>query len=581
LKEFALLEISQSKSEAATPAAMSLLNSWKGAGDLSAIRAWISDVSQPVQPETTQRFSIPDQAQRDGVISQWGQENPELIVPGKSIWGLSPSVTESAERTMMEPMKTPDGIPDKLIPLYGAPGIFRGWSFARVRPKGDLCAFDADGVLRWTMQPFGVPDDSRYGFASDSYVTAYGHLLVINLSGTLFAVDPTQINKEGEPVTLWRKNIERLSPDAEAGEYREYVPPSDRIPQYFPQPAGYFPAAPATALGIPVISGRRLIVLDPLTGVRNWHVDGIARDAVLLCHDSSVLILSEGARQIQVRSLVDGSVQSAVRLPDWWGEANLSVGSSVKDIEVEAGVDLLWRVVLQGQHCLLFRLTQDRSVLESRDLLTDTVQWSVELPEDTVFSNVIDDVVAVLSNGEQLKLIQTDTGRVLCDLKVTKVSEPRNLYLIKSSGHYLVLPEAVEGGDLEYDPVIDAMHILGRVYSISASTMALAWERELGHRHIRVAIPERSVLLPNVPVVLLLSRGGQVKPQSPIRRTHYGALVLDVRTGEELILEDDAGTTLNNLWLHVDDTARKLQFSFDSRVFTLDYSEKADQPKAP
>jgi hypothetical protein len=361
--------------------------------------------------------------------------------------------------------------------------------------------------------------------------------------------------------------------DADADQYRDYVPPADRVPQYFPQPAGYFPVGPVTKFGIPVISGRRLMVLDPLTGDRTWQTDGIPRDTTLLCSGDQVLLISYAARQIEVRSLVDGSVRSVSPLPEWWGDANDNVGSSVRDIEVEADVEVIWRIILQGQSCLLFRLTAGRSILESRDLLTDKALWSIELPQDTVFSNVADDVVGLLSDGQQLKLVETDTGRILADLPVTAVTAPRELILRKSSGHFVVLPDAVEPNTEEYDPVIDAIHVCGRIYAVREETMELAWDLPMDSRHIRLAIPERSVLLPNVPVLLLLSRGRAGGPaESVLRRTHYGALVLDVRTGEELYRDDEVGTTLNNLWMHIDTTAKKLQMSFDSRIVTLDYS---------
>ena len=493
----------------------------------------------------------------------------------ESIWSQTPTKEESDERSVMNLPKMPDGIPDQLIPLYGAPGVFRDWSFVRVRPTRDLYAFDPQGVIRWKLPLRGLPDDSTYGFASVSYVMAYGHLLVVNLGGILIGINPEDLNDEQEPKELWRKIVERLSPDSDADQYRDYVPPADRVPQYLSLPAGYFPLGPVTPLGVPVIAGRRLIMLDPLTGMRNWQVQGIARDAALLCSDDKVLVLSENSRQIEVRSMVDGSVDAVTRLPEWWGEANANVGSSVRDIEVEDGLELLWRVCLQGRSCLLFRLTAGKSSLESRDLLTDTVIWSVELPEETVFSNVADDVVAVLSDGRQLKLVQTDTGRILADLSVTEVKKPRELILRKSVGHYLVIPDGIDESTPEYDPVIDAMHVYGRMYCIDSQTMALAWDEPLDHRHVRLATPERSVLLPNAPVLLLLSRGGSPNPLSPIRRTHYGARLVDVRTGKDLYLDEDVGTTLNDLWMHVDGAARKIQLSFDSRIITLNYSGQA------
>ena len=573
LQEFAMLRISQSDASNAAPIAGALLDSWKSLNHTDAIQTWLTDLARPVSPQNTQHFQMPDVAMRDKHLEAWKLANPNIEAAVTSVWNGVPQKEESPERTMMEQGKALEGIPDKLIPLYGNPGIYRDWSFARVRPAGDLYAYDADGNVRWKLRPYGTPDDARYGFAAESYVMTVGHLLIINLSGNLFAVDPSQLNTEGEPRELWRKNTAQMPSDADADQYRDYVPPADRVPQYFPQPAGYFPVGPVTQFGIPVISGRRLMVLDPLTGDRTWQTDGIPRDTTLLCSGDQVLLISYAARQIEVRSLVDGSVRSVSPLPEWWGDANDNVGSSVRDIEVEADVEVIWRIILQGQSCLLFRLTAGRSILESRDLLSDKALWSIELPQDTVFSNVADDVVGLLSDGQQLKLVETDTGRILADLPVTAVTAPRELILRKSSGHFVVLPDAVEPNTEEYDPIIDAIHVCGRIYAVREETMELAWDLPIDSRHIRLAIPERSVLLPNVPVLLLLSRGRAGGPaESVLRRTHYGALVLDVRTGEELYRDDEVGTTLNNLWMHIDTTAKKLQMSFDSRIVTLDYS---------
>ena len=573
LQEFAMLRISQSDASNAAPIAGALLDSWKSLNHTDAIQTWLTDLARPVSPQNTQHFQMPDVAMRDKHLEAWKLTNPDIEAAVNSVWNGVPQKEESPERTMLEQGKAPEGIPDKLIPLYGNPGIYRDWSFARVRPAGDLYAYDADGNVRWKLRPYGTPDDARYGFAAESYVMTVGHLLIINLSGNLFAVDPSQLNTEGEPRELWRKNTAQMPSDADADQYRDYVPPADRVPQYFPQPAGYFPVGPVTQFGIPVISGRRLMVLDPLTGDRTWQTDGIPRDTTLLCSGDQVLLISYAARQIEVRSLVDGSVRSVSPLPEWWGDANDNAGSSVRDIEVEADVEVIWRIILQGQSCLLFRLTAGRSILENRDLLTDKALWSIELPQDTVFSNVADDVVGLLSDGQQLKLVETDTGRILADLPVTAVTAPRELILRKSSGHFVVLPDAVEPNTEEYDPIIDAIHVCGRIYAVREKTMELAWDLPMDSRHIRLAIPERSVLLPNVPVLLLLSRGRAGGPaDSVLRRTHYGALVLDVRTGEELYRDDEVGTTLNNLWMHIDTTARKLQMSFDSRIVTLDYS---------
>ena len=577
LQEFARLEISQSSSSTAASAATDLLMQWKSANDYSAIQSWLKDLAQPIDPNNLLHFKMADQTLRDQHIAAWEKSEDAAAAKPPLIWGDAAKVEESPDRTMMEPTKLPDGLPDKLIPFFGPQGVYRDWSFVRVRTAGEVYAYDAQGQIRWKTKTFGIPVEINYGYGAQSYIVAYGHLLLLNLSGTLIAVDPAQLNAAGEPRELWRRNIERLAADTDIDNFRDYVPPSERVPQYYPQPAGFYPVGPATPLGIPVIAGRRLIVLDPLTGMRSWQTDGIARDAVLLCSGDNVLVLSEGSRQIEVRSLVDGSVQSVSRLPEWWGEANLNVGSSVRDIEVESGVELLWRIVLQGDSCVLFRLTAGKATVENRDLLTDTVKWSIDLPQETVFSNVANDVIAVLSEGRSLKLIQTDTGRILAEHDVTAVKLPRELILQHSSGHYVILPDSIDDNLAEYDPVIDALHVYGRMYGIRENDMTLAWDEPLDHRHIRLAVSERSVLLPNSPALLLLSRGGTANPGSPTRGTHYGARVIDVRTGKDLYNDDDIGTTLNLLWMHINSADQRIQFSFDNRNVTLDFKKPEEK----
>ncbi|MFO1001795.1 MAG: PQQ-binding-like beta-propeller repeat protein [Planctomycetaceae bacterium] len=577
LQEFARLQISQSSSSTAPAAATDLLRQWKAANDDSAIRSWLKDLTQPIDPNNLLHFQMADQTARDQHIAAWQKSDDAATKKTQVNWGESAKVEESPDRTMMEPTKFPEGVPEKLIPFFGPQGVYRDWSFVRMRTAGEIYAYDAQGQIRWKTKTFGIPVENSYGYGTQSYVVSYGHLLLLNISGTLIAIDPAHLNAAGEPRELWRRNIERLAADTDIDNFRDYVPPSERVPQYYPQPAGFYPVGPATPLGIPVIAGRRLIVLDPLTGTRSWQTDGIARDAVLLCSGDNVLVLSEGSRQIEVRSLVDGSVRSVARLPEWWGEANLNVGSSVRDIEVEAGVELLWRIVLQGQSCVLFRLTAGKATVESRDLLTDTVTWSIDLPQETVFSNVANDVIAVLSEGRSLKLIQTDTGRILAEHDVTAVKLPRELILQHSSGHYVILPDSIDDEVAEYDPVIDALHVYGRMYGIRESDMTLAWDEPLDHRHVRLAVSERSVLLPNSPALLLLSRGGATNPRTPIRATHYGARIIDVRTGKDLYNDDNIGTTLNMLWKHINVADQQIQFSFDSRVVTLNFRKPEEK----
>ena len=50
--------------------------------------------------------------------------------------------------------------------------------------------------------------------------------------------------------------------------------------------------------------------------------------------------------------------------------------------------------------------------------------------------------------------------------------------------------------------------------------------------------------------------------------------MIDVRTGKELFNQDDVGLGLNDFWLRIDEPKRQLELSFESHIFTLDFSEK-------
>ena len=136
---------------------------------------------------------------------------------------------------------------------------------------------------------------------------------------------------------LWTQNIDSLSTDPDADDYRGYVDAADRLTQFAPQLSGYYPVAPVTPAAVALIAGRRLLVYDSVTGRPLWQLDGIARDAVLSTTRDSVLVLSESSRQIEARSLVDGTQLHVSRLPEWWGEAINNVGSSVSDFRNRAG----------------------------------------------------------------------------------------------------------------------------------------------------------------------------------------------------------------------------------------------------
>lgn len=510
----------------------------------------------------------------------WFTAHPDSIAPQTSEWGQNVRVNQSDHRTVMSPRKLPNEIPNEAIPFFGSPGIFRGWSFAILLREQKLAAYDPEGLIRWTFSVPGAGEDLSDRVRTDSYITACGHLMLLNLKGKLFSLNTGDLvermdgNKRViEPRVLWTQDLNSLSANSDYRDYRSYAEAADRLTQFAPQLSGYYPVAPVTPAAVAVIAEQQLLVFDSLTGRLLWQLGGIARDAALSVTRDAVFVLSENSGQIQARNIVDGSPLQDAGLPEWWGSANRNVGSSVDDFEIEPGEELLWRIAVQGQSCVLFRLGTTRSSLECRDLMTDTVTWLVDLPAHSVFSNVANDVVATLSDGSELKLVRIDTGEILANLDVTPVPKPRDLFLLQAMENYIVLPEAVDDPSIDLDPVMDAMLVYGRMYCVDGKTMDLRWDEPLDHRFIRLASAQDRVILPNSPVLVLLNRGGPADKDTGVRHVRIGARVIDVRTGKDIVHQADVGSTLNDLWLRIDANKHQLELSFESHIFTLDFSK--------
>lgn len=561
----------------------SLLEGWLQQQDLLMIDAVRTELTMPDagHPLSSLRLVTPEAVASKAALESWMSAHPEAAQSVVTSWGMQAKISQSDHRTLLTPQRIPSEVPDKMIPLFGSPGMFRGWSFVILKDEQRVAAYDSVGHIQWQLPVDYSSLTLNENLPLNCYVTSCGHMLLLQLHGTLYSLDTGHLVEQNEgdavfksPRVLWTQQLETLSSDPDSAGYRTYVEPADRITQFAPQLAGYFPVGAVTPSAVAVIAGRRLLVFDTVTGRSLWQLEGIAIDAALLMTRDAVCVFSRSGRQIEKRSLIDGTQREVARMPDWWDDANYNVGSSVKDSELEPDDSFPWRIVAHGQSCVLFRLGKSKSSLECRDLMTDKVQWSLDFPGPSVFSNVADDVVAVLSDGKKLTLIRTDTGHVLTTQDVTPVPEPRDLFLVQSLGNYIILPEAVDDPSIDLDPIMEAMHVYGRIYCIDAKTLQLRWDEPVDHRFIRrTSAPER-VILPNAPIMVLLNRGGPTDPKSGIRRVRIGAKVIDVRTGKELIYEEDVGITLNDLWMRIDEPKHQLELSFESHIYTLDFQDE-------
>lgn len=565
--------------ESGRPQASALLTAlwdrWLDQGNQSAVQAMRNDLlsADGGNPLATLKFTSGKPEELKPAIDRWLADHASALSE-QDLWQGQPVISRSDDSSTWPAGQQRLRGPQTVLPQFGRPGLYRGWSFVQEADQPDVAAFDAEGTRRWSFRPGVVIAPQPGGLLSERYVMTCGHLVAIKLNQMLFMLDASDASATVPPRLLWQNDLLALHQDDEARLLRQYVPGWERVMHYAPQPAGLYPCGPLTFAAMPVISGRRLFVFDSLSGERNWQLDGIPQDALLMGTDTQLLILSESERQVEVRDLIDGELLSVAPVPDWWIDANENVGASVQDVDVEPGMNLYWRVVVSGRSCVLFRLGSDNCSLECRDIVTNQMVWSVELPQKSVFSNVAEDMVAVLSNGSELRLFRLDTGLQLTSLTVTPVKNPRELYLRPSLGMLLVLPEAVEDPSLDLDIVGSGLHVFGRMFAVDRKTMQLAWDQPLDHRYIRPANATPGPILANAPVLVLLARGPRDdnRPDGA-RATVYSTRIVDVLTGRDLHLEKDVGNTLSYHWMTIDAGKHQVQVGFDRHILTFDYGQ--------
>jgi outer membrane protein assembly factor BamB len=486
--------------------------------------------------------------------------------PPPSSWPAEFQIDVSDDRSLIAESAGQGAIPWQPIPLYSSSTFYRGWNLAWINPGNRIAAYDPDGVLQWEWQPTWNVQGGSGGYQLDSWAFATGRILVLHLRGVVVALDLTHTEQRTSPQLLWKVTPERAAPRNPQADPRDFVPPEERIEQYQLLPGGHFPVGPVSEFGVPLISAGSLQMLNLFTGDRLWELDVIPPDARLLLDDDRLLILSDSARRTEVRSAVDGTLLATHHLPDWWGEAGSNQGLSAEEIDVEEGTDTLWRVLAEDHRCVLFRLTAGETRLECRDLLTDNTLWQHVLPQKTVVSNLADGAVALLSDGKQLRIVDLAAGTIRVNRELTPVSQPRKLYLRATQGVFVVLPEALSEEDPSLDffnPLIDAVHVHGRIYGIRQNDGTVAWEHAIRHRQLRLEHSSQTrPLLPVLPLLVLLTR--ERDPAGTGSSVVVGTEVLDVRSGKVVYSDPNTGLTQNLLWMFPSKPG-ELLLSFDRR----------------
>lgn len=506
-------------------------------------------------------------------------------------WQGVPEVQESdAHSATGPPAMDSIGSVQADLPVFDSNNQYRHWNFLieTTRKLGPLSpvmnAYDSQGKLRWS-HPLIAQRRLRFGAVRnptlEQYVVGLGQLVLLRRASEMTMLDCSNANSKVAPKVLWKKNLSEFSTQGPFIQPR--VTSWERTTVYDRQPTGLAPAGPISVFGLPIVLGADLFLVDPVSGIEQWHVTGIAEDCSLTVREDRLYVMSQSSSQIEIRSLVDGTVLATRSIPDWWRDAEENSTTSPEYFELDSNDSIPVRIQVSNGNCILYRYGLKKVTLESYNLDTSEVNWSREFAGESSVSNVSGGVVAVLSKGNQLQLVDTTCGATTKTVGLTLALEPiRYLYLRRSGNRWLVITDQFVQDHDEQNPVSQSVMVNGAIYCLPLEGGDVAWTYPIKFEHVRARRPrsQQSAIPPVAPFLTLLKRPSPERDALGVRRgpTLYQVKVLDVRTGKVLYADTDVGYTLSNFYMKLRPADHQVLLNFDKRSVTFDYSENHTSP---
>lgn len=488
-------------------------------------------------------------------------------------WLDVPDATETPARIGQSPSPLRMNSPYQNIPVFGKPGAFANWGLYQRPSSPAVSAYDAHGRLRWTFDPGRFTMNDRSRRIPRSYAVAYGNLLALKMNSRIFMLDCSTASADQQPTLLW--DLDFLTEIGTLSPPQNSTNAFHTTTQYDIQPPGFFPLAEISPHGVAIYSGQRLAMFNTVTGKKEWMVDGVPDDCTLTATDEEILLLSSGAGTVECRSVLDGTVNSVQPLPAWWVDSNENSNASIYQLELNPGDQERWRLTVGEGRCLVLRRNTEASALDMYDFRQARNIWSIDLPQDSVVSNVVDGHVGVLSDGKTFQVLDIHFGARVCKHDVPESGQSQYLYLRRSGGQWLGITSTYETDYYEQNPVNFSVQVNGHLFSVNCQSGDLSWTKPIEFEWLKVLTPSQAPMPPNIPLLVLVKRPGSLFGPGGVRQggIQYQANIIDVRTGDVVYQAKDLGRNLSYHCMNIDEGKQTITIGFGVRDIEIKYNE--------
>lgn len=409
------------------------------------------------------------------------------------------------------------------------------------------------------------------------HVRALGHLLLISLGGSLFAVDTLRAGDKNPPKILWSQSIGEISGDMTGtqpiilqGPFAAGIIQMRTMQMYNQNNELEL----ATARYICVQRLRSLIALDPLTGATLWVRQDIPQGSIVFGDDEYVFVLPPDKLEARVLRALDGELVGTRKIPRTESHAPNPAGQDVKNyvpLSESCPITL-------GRNLLFWRLEQNKRVLELFDPWTQKSVWPrTEFSFRAQFCIVGNEFIGILEpKGEvgEFVLLNLADGRTVAEVKLKPEPDLTDLTVIASEDRFLVLTH--ESPQDHNAPQLRALQqfgtpskqiIKGRLYAID-QTGKLLWPEpvEIENQQLLTRQP------PGLPILLFSCQKYEQKQNSP-GRTKLSILAIDKRSGRT-VYKDDLTKPSGIFSIVGNEEKKTVNLMMQNQTITLTFTDK-------
>ncbi|MBI3865453.1 MAG: PQQ-binding-like beta-propeller repeat protein [Planctomycetia bacterium] len=430
------------------------------------------------------------------------------------------------------------------IPIIGQRGAY--FEDARVQIAmnwKDVSARDSLGRTLWKL-PLDFPVAPGRPQLNRGYVN--GHFLLLSIGSQLLALDVLGTADEPGPRLLWRYSFG--SPLGREGIPQRRLEVGLRrrfVYNEMGELAGTI--GPVTSEQVVLMSGRKLLALDPLSGRTIWAREGVSPGSELFGDERVIYVVAPEAAAATVYDAVDGRLL---------GERPLPPASK--------------RIDTLGAHVITWRTKDSRQVLARLDPWTGKELWSRDFEDTAQLSLVELDEAAILEISGKLTLLSLSDGRVRFETATEPEPDLRQIHVIRSRDRYVVIanqPPEITGWQ-QVTPQTITVH--GRVYGFDRATGKRLWVTEVYRQGIDLNQPSE------LPVLTFLCHYSLQRNNVPGYRTYFGLTCLDTRNGRLVIDNREFDEQLLFVEYIADPDQRLLDLRLFRSVLRLTFSGKPD-----